>query len=370
MGFDVVKFRNRYNRYQLNFADQEVLSKCETCTEKKAGFCDGFTVESDDRYCNYDCERCIAYCCKSDWGWGFLEDVGGSDISGIAWDEWGLHWPKVIYSANSDMWNADIEFINVSVKKLLSLRTGKWSKQKNLRKRFNIPKGSFMSISFFANDEYLERMWLNGLKKSCQEVAKYKPDFVFAVNFSTYDNWPVLMNRANIRRKWLSVEYFQQENVKVIPDIGFCTDLDLRRNAAHVNRENIDAISYCFMRNKEVASVASWQSRFDDLEEFLERAGCVKKVFVSGCTGIRRLYQLLKRFGDLVTVIDTKIYRLAEYKKNWLGVQNKEKSYQENFLDSKGQIERFYDFAVYGKELPECDAIAFEKVKNMIDFEV
>lgn len=318
MGFEINNI-SQTKRKELTKRDKALIKQCESCSEKTQGFCEGFRYESDHRYCDYDCSTCAAYCCESKEGWYLLNSVGGSDYSSISWNKFDISpldypfWRQV----NNKIEYADIPVVVVNLNEILSL-SGKFSREKDIRKRYEISDKSKVVLSFFTQDPLLDCMCdVIGLEESITELSAYNFDYVIAVNFSLVDNWPVLMNRVNIKRAMLSLKLFQLCGVCVIPDTPFLTEIDRKRYIEWCNQNEVTIVTANMQSYKYKTNTVAWIEKLELFADFLEKVPGIQKVVMPGIMSRSRMEQCLSWFGDKLIILDTKSFRVAGYGKYW-----------------------------------------------------
>lgn len=317
MNFDVQKMSDR-KRQLPTFYDQSMMNLCSKCP-MNGTICSGFKWDSDGRWCDRDCESCMAPCCDGTIVNRVMEECEGTlEWDDISWEPWDIEWPDFIHQINGKVRGLYRPIYVVSVKKIISFETMRWSPQKDLRKRFLIPENSLLAISFATKDEYLDAIYglPGGLQEIAEAIAEFNPDFVFAINFSVYQNWPQLANLSAMRLRMMSIREFQKVGLKVVPDLTFLNDLDMERWAGWVNENGVKAIHINTQTLKEVPSSGTWKLRLKKYHDFRSMIGDDVRFILLGSAGLNRMSTIVEASFGKVSFLDTKSYRLAEFYKD------------------------------------------------------
>lgn len=343
MGFEVQKLSRRKRR-ELSDRDVELVAQCTACMERIQGYCGGFVYESDHRYCDYDCANCRAKCCESLDGWQALASVGGSKFPKIDTPKSGMYGDyfgqtRVLFQVGGDIEKRELPFVIVNVEEIYNWTRDTWSKEKDIRKRFNIHENTKIGLSFYSRDDILDELAKGNIGGMCDEIERYCFDFYFSPNFSVYMNWPVLQNRVNMKRGTLYAYEFLARGWEVVHDVGWQTSTDKRRVCEFIQDNGIEVVSTTFQTLKATTNANVWTKQIPaDIQTMLD-AGA-EKVVIFGATSEARMTDMVSWFGDAIIFVDTRLFRMSRYGKGF-GETPTEKT--ACFQSSIDNIQEFYD---------------------------
>jgi hypothetical protein len=278
------------------------------------------------------------------------DEEGGNAVPDLsivgkhAWEPWELDFPPVGHQLNANVRNHYEELYAVNIKFLYYDDRRTWSRHKNLKARFGIPKESKLAITFTSKDEPLDQL-LDSLPDMAEEIAKYEGvDFVFAPNFSVYTNYPRIDNLFNIKRKMVALEEFQKQGIKVIPSIAYVNSTDFKNLATWMKDNKCPYMYMNFQVVSTTTNTAEWNALVHGMEQFRKYVGHEIRVFLFGCTGKDRIESILNMYNGPVTFMDSKAYRLAEYHKDYEGVIHSDLSnielFKRNALAIRAEIDK------------------------------
>lgn len=294
---------------------------CDTCPLK--AFCKGPSKNCDAKFCSTrvksssGCRNCRAVCNKSEYKSGILSNIGNKiTYDDIEWTPFEAELPDIMYQINSLVYGRYQQAYVINSKKLTYLDTKNWSPAKNLRHRFKIPTKSKVIISFFTNDSWMDNYAVD-LKLLATEIKKFNPDYVFCPDFSVYDNFPRFDIMVNLRRRMLSMQYMQEEGLKVIPMLGWIRDEDFDRMVDWALKNKI---KYGLI-NLQTISIPvhnpAWNLRLEQYKKIRQLLpDC--ELIVTGTSAENRLESMINAIGKF-KIVDTKAFRLAEYHKDYEG---------------------------------------------------
>lgn len=339
MGFDIENSKKK--RKKLSDRDRKLMAQCESCDERINGHCGGFIYESDHRFCDLNCHKCRAFCCESVLGWDLLRSVGGSSYINIPWNAWDSPGHNFWFQINRKIAHNYIPVVIINFEEIFSRERGTFSKNKNLRDRFEIHNDSLIGLSFYSRDEVLEP--IEKSRKSAevvsQEISRYNFDFVFAPNFSVYSNWPVIQNRVNIKRKFIFLRELQKLGISVIPDFCVQTKVDLANVMKWIQKHSVRIVGYTMQCCDQNTRALEWKKKLESLRELIQTT-CIEKIVLVGATGKKRMASISEYLGDYVIFLDTQSSRIANYGKTWSG--KKIDNYLDAYLTSIAEMKNFH----------------------------
>lgn len=318
---------------------------CDTCPVK--AFCKGPSSTCDAKFCStrlkdsIGCIGCRAVCNKNPDRATLIKSLGGAGFDDVTWNSFDETFPDVMFQINSLVYNRPDDFYIINSKKLTYLDTLNWSPQKNLYHRFKLsPKGKTI-LSFFTNDAWMDN-YAADLKDLSKEIKKFNPTYVFGPDFSVYENYPRFDIIVNLRRRILSIKYFQDQGLKVIPTLGWIREEDLDRMIEWALKNKI---KYALINLQTIALPVhnpAWQKKLNDLKRIRkELPDC--EILIVGSTAENRLKSIMENIGK-VKLIDTRCYRLAEYHKDLNEVKyDKSKSVLDLFDLNKKLLKEQYN---------------------------
>lgn len=336
MGFDISNI-TPYRRKELTSRDLALLKKCDSCEERTQGYCGGHSLRSDHRYCDLDCQTCRAYCCESPFGWELLHEVGGSDFSHFSWNSWDYPNHPFWYQVNGNLENTYLPVVIINLEEVFNWTRHTFSENKSIRNRWNISKETILGLSWYSRDDILDEVLELGTEKVLDEIQKYDFDFSLTPNFSIYDNWPLLQNRINLKRRFILMQQLQDRGINVIPSFYAHTREEETRLIEWINQNNVKAVSCTMQTLKCNTNAIDWHNRVEQLYNLIH-ATCLDKIIIAGATARNRMESLVAALGDQVIFLDAKLFRIANYGKGWFS-QKSELPKLPTFLKSVEDIE-------------------------------
>ncbi len=340
MSFDV-KDRKDKRRIFMSDRDLEESARCGAC--KILPICGGWGEFDDSRWCSKECGFCRAICCGSPRASEAIKQIGGLGIMNVKWKPFETELPPVVPQLNAKSFGVEHPAYGLSAKKIYYPDSGGWSKEKDLKARFGIPKTSKLVLSFSMKDLILDS-WSRNLEETCDKIAEYEFDYACAMNFSMYYNYPPLDRLINMRRRFYTMELLQDRGVKVIPGIGWVRPIDLRRQAEWCRANRPSVVSVNFTTNRQNASRKDWKVEVDSLLKFREMCGYHVNFMLTGASGPKRLKSMVEAIDGL-RFYDAKVYRYAEFHrciwstKEW----DYTKSVRDHFFDNLEYLSWLYE---------------------------
>ena len=313
---------------------------CNYCLEKKAGRCLGCYEDcSDDiRNCTTtDCHGltsidelnqdgnivtkkalCGVRCCKRSNLQEIIDDVtkgsGDLTIQDIRWEPFGLpRLPNFIPSINGSIKFAKIPYVAISLTKVYSEKTDKINKT-NIRERFDICPETKVILTGFCQDPLLERFWMGYKnKKHLQTLKDMGFDYTFAFNYSIYHGQPRMEHLINLRRNFQLMENMQEAGIKVIPDLCWHNDADLKQFITWINNNAVQyaSISLQLARNNSLLA-----RNIADINKLTSSCPTVKKWIINGPTVPRRVRLLATRIPNMV-LMNSRCFQLSKFLQTW-----------------------------------------------------
>lgn len=364
MGFEINQDRDPATRQILSARDREYLKNCETCSV--AQVCGpSWSIWNDARWCDGPGDVCFdgcrAICSKNSDkvdryakllgpdGFEMRTDPDGDerakpDLSIVGkhpWEPWTMDWPDVGFQLNTHADGAYQPLYTVSLKHLFYWQRGSWSPKYDLRKRFKIPANSRLAITTTCNDRLMDALELR-LGDVGDLLAAYEPDFVFAPNFSIYDNYPRMDQLFRAKFRWVGLERMQEAGLRVVPSVCFITSLDFRNQTAWMRENRCDVMLMNFQTQAVTTQTAMWNAYIKSACAVRDALGWPVQLIAYGAAGDTRLKSVVDNYGPNVTFIDAKSYRLAEYHKDIAGNVHPDVPVkdlvQRNFRDRRVQV--------------------------------
>jgi len=346
MAFEVARIKEK-ERLRMTVKDLEDSVRCQGC--KIYPICGGWGEFDDSRWCTQECEWCRAICCRSPKAKESIKQLNGLGIQNVKWVPFEVDLPPIIPQLNAHSFGVYHPAYGISAKKLFYPTTGGWSKEKNLRKRFGIPSESKIVLSFSVKDVILDT-WAHFLDEACERLAEYDIDYVTAMNFSIYRNYPPLDRLVSLRRRFYTMERLQNHGIKVIPSIGWVREIDLKRQARWCRENKPSMVSYNMTMIRARPGNSDWEPEMDQLRKFREWCGYPVKFLMTGASGPSRIKGLVTDL-DGVIFYDTKTYRFAEFhRKVWDLDWDKSVSVKDMFSQNLEYSSWVYDLTLEDKE--------------------
>lgn len=352
MGFQINPNRRESYRKILSERDKDYLNNCKTCPY--TDICGGWSLQNDARNCVGPGDVCLglssdgyplgcrAICSRSpikveeatvllgDGHFYLNPNYSGESGKGHAWDlevypdlsisdyTWGgfsHKLPPVGFVIN-DTIDFPIDFALVSLKRLFYPKHGTWSKTKDLRARFGVARPSLISIAPHIGDLYLDQLSDN-LDAFAEGLSSFSgPDFAFVPNFSIYDNYPRLDTLFQLKKKWIMMDLLQRRGLQVIPDISVINRQDFLRQASWMKKNSCDVMFMNFQLQSSRVGGEQWKKQLKIAIMIRDHVGLDVRLIAAGVSGGARLKDLFVQYGPKITVIDSRAYRLAEFRKD------------------------------------------------------
>jgi hypothetical protein len=256
------------------------------------------------------------------------------------WVSWEYDWPDVGFQVNAHVEGIYQDLYTISLKHLYYPDRDSWSPQKDVRKRFQIPKDSAVAITTTTHDFHLDRL-CEDLDLWADEMVEFEGvDFIIAPNLSVYDNYPRLDNLFQIKRKWIMLEKLQRRGALVLPDVCFVTSGDFKNQVAWMR----DNHCTCMMMNFQVQAVTTttpqWRAQLKNALMVRDFLGWPVQMLAYGATGGDRMVEIAKHYPT-TTFLDAKSFRLAEFHHDLFGGTDKTKLVKVQFRENcAAMIER------------------------------
>ena len=149
MGFDILKASIKVRLNQGLVCVPESCG-CDTCP--LSDLCAGSNIKCDAKNCTSECGDCRAVCNRMEKRHKIVAAIGGGEFNHVQWERWAFDLPPIMHQINYKLRGVELPSVVVNAKRLFYTETMKWSPQKDLRKRFQIPESSSVGISFFTDD--------------------------------------------------------------------------------------------------------------------------------------------------------------------------------------------------------------------------
>jgi hypothetical protein len=250
-----------------------------------------------------------------------MDKWGGPEFDHIKWEPFRLpNIPSVMFQMNTPIKRPTTAsgFV-VNIRKILYAEDSKgdslnYSPQKYLRTRFNLPLDSLVAVTFTAPDNVVDYLGFD-IDETCDEIAKFSVDFVFGINFSIYENYPAFDATYNLKKRFVSLEKFQERGINVVPDIGWLSYKDRARVLGWLEDNEVHYIARNFQTVSSKVGTNTWGTFVKELGYIRERFPNMH-MFLHGCSGRRRIQSVLSNVDGPFTFIDAKSQRLAEFHKD------------------------------------------------------
>lgn len=326
MSFETSKARlaERVNRDLLC---TEASCGCDSCPAGPSGerLCQGPSPSCDAKNCSTICSSCRAVCNRRPDRMDTVRKLGGTlSFQDVRWRPFDLELPGSIAFQLSNHYDGGAippRLLVVNVRKLYRPGNRVWHREKDLRRRFKVPDNCLLAISFTAPDELMDPL-ADDLPAVAMRIAEYRGvDFVFAPNFSTWDNYPRFDVLVNLRRKLRAVQFFQGANLRVVPDVSWHMEEDFERVVEWLTTENVRFfVINCQGRlpaTKNGEPQESWNRVVDSIAAFRERLPDAT-MFLGGVTGPERMVSVKAVPGPLV-LIDANAQMRAVHRRDVVG---------------------------------------------------
>jgi len=358
-------------RQALSARDREYVKNCRTCPV--AQLCGpNFSLWNDARWCSGPGEICMdgcrAICSRSpdkvemyaklmgeehyemkEWK-GEVRAVPKLGIKGLhPWKPWAMNqWPDVGFQLNAHADNQHQPLYTVSLKHLFYVKRKTWSPQKDLRKRFHIPDSAMLAITTTCGDPLMDELEFQ-MADYPKRLAEYEGvDFILAPNFSIYDNYPRMDQLFRMKFRWLGMERLQALGMNVVPSICFTTKIDYENQIAWMRDNKATVFLRNFQTNAVTTDTPQWRGYMKATCAVRDAVGDDLQLIAYGAVGGARMLSVIENYGNNVTFIDAKSYRLAEYHKDIYEVvdkaippkvlaQNNFKMRREQIAEAKGR---------------------------------
>jgi len=350
MGFDISKVP-KHKRHFFSTAELEKTARCLSC--KIRPICGGWRPEDDARWCTGQCDHCRAVCCDRPDKDKVLEGLGTLRLT-ERWAPWSFaespqDWPPFIWQLNGTAYNLYQPIYTIALKHIFYWRYQSWGRERDLKARFNIPAESKLCLNFATKDRVLD-MWLENIEAVYDKIAWYQGvDFVFAINFSMYDNYPPLDRLVNLKRCFQSLEKLQQRGVNVVPDVGWVRLIDVDRCADWVRGNNVPVVSLN-MQTVRRMNEKQLEREVKLLERFFDRVGYPVRMVFFGASGPKRMRRLLEVCQN-ATFVDAQAYRYAEFHRHCYGDRgwSHGNTIPDLFVDNAEYLQSAYDTIIEEK---------------------
>jgi len=307
-------------RIRAGLVCNETTCDCENCSV--SDLCDGPSSRCDAKLCSTrtrqpeGCYACRAICSRHFAAKQIVESLQGASFDDVIWKPFQIELPPILFQINSLVYDRPQHTFLINAKKLTYNDSENWSPQKNLWRRFKIPRKCQLGLSFFTNDIWMDRYSQN-IPETCKKVSAFKPDFAFGMDFSCYENYPRFDTIVNLRRRMLSVRLMQDNGINVIPALGWTRGEDLERTASWCKDNKI---LYAAINMQTVAVPVhnpEWKRYLSELKVIRDAVPNCKLLMV-GSSAPKRMRSIMEAIGP-VHIVDAKSYRFAEYHKDITG---------------------------------------------------
>lgn len=321
MPFDVLDPRKAWHR-SLSERDGRVLAKCVVCRHRD--LCGGMRVRDDSRFCDEICMACRAICCHTDRAETEIARVGGLDFF-EPWKPFAMLWSDVVWSVTGDAGRPREAAFIVAIDTILDHRTRGWPQDHGLRRRFGVPDGATLGLSFCWKDWLLD--WLREDEDGVWDrIAEYRElDYCLAPNWSTYDNHPRVDQLVAMKSRFRSMQKMQDRGLRVVPDLAWNTGRDVDRMVewCRVNRVHMVHVNVQTIRRR---SEREWVRELELMWRMLDEIAAdqpLLRILVTGL-GRTRAPWFLRRAPAPVTVINASAWVSAD-----LGVDLEKRGYRD-----------------------------------------
>lgn len=293
---------------------------CATCPVRN--FCAGPNPRCDAKKCTRNCGDCRATCNRNPSRTDLVDSLGGVDFSDVQWSPFSPDLPIVIPQIHVPVSGSSFTAVAINVSRLFYTSRSTWSPEKDLRKRFGLPPSCKIVISFFTNDRWMDS-FSKDIDSVCEELSEFSFDYVMGMDFSNYDNYPRFDTIINLRRRMLSVAKLQEQGLKVIPTLGWCSDLDFQRMLSWCVDNKVSVLGLNLQTVRTPTNHAGWPSRLKRFQALRDGLPDCHFVFV-GASSPARARSLVEHVGGNIHFMDAKSLRAAEYHKDLLGTEHPE----------------------------------------------
>ena len=297
---------SKQKTYQLDITQLEMGERCSNCMEKDF-FCGGYTSG------NWVFAETNIDACSNDELWHQLRGVGGSDISNTKI----LPYQKKIdtlLEIHGKSFGVG-EYCFVPVNKIIS-ENGKWSRQKDIRARFEISESNKVGLLIVGDNAYLDTLMSNGAYWLAKHIAEYNFDFVTSLGYQIQKNCPVLQARIMIKKNFLLIKDLCSFSIPCIPFFDYSDYSDKQRVLSWIDRNYLPLLAVNIgqrLRGKDADN--NFRHKLNRVKELHDHTG--GKILVYGCSVKSKIEQLKKVVNmSKIVLVDNKSFLLASMKKN------------------------------------------------------
>jgi hypothetical protein len=342
MGFERRRFPDHIRNNTLP-DDEKIFDKCKSCPIKDV--CGGhaeFLMNDDSRFCDRECWKCRAVCCKLDDIYERLDKFNGVRFDDISFNYWDREWPDFIWTIDESIDNPGNDWYALPLSALYNAGYDSWNQSKSQKSRLDLSKNNKLTVSFCMGDNILDHFTS---PKSIQSLAKkltdYDFDFMLPVNFSVYRNYPRVDQLLNMKRRLYSMKQFQHENFSSMPDLSLMTERDINRWAKWANNERISCAIMNF-QTKKSENKEKYLKTVESLNEFDSKLDFNCHYFIAG-VGPVWINKIMDLFEN-VTFLNSSAWKNASLSQSIFKNELKNLNYtkQEIFYKNKEIMKSLY----------------------------